>query len=135
MMYYLPVYWQMSARSARVFVEASSLDEAIAKANAAGTLPESRYVTDSFAVDEEIAREEYGDNGEKTLTLQLLGHDGWNRPVYRAEDGTLFVDTDPRKDRAPKLCTKYHNMFEGEPDMPISDGITAVFIPFRATWD
>lgn len=58
MMYYLPTYWEMFGR---VAVEADSLDEAIAKANVAGTLPEGKYVADSFAVDEDVAREEYED--------------------------------------------------------------------------
>lgn len=52
MLYHLPVYWQMFGRMA---VEADSLDEAIAKANAVGTLSEGEYVADSFAVDEDIA--------------------------------------------------------------------------------
>ena len=29
------------------------------------------------------------------IELKFAGYDSWDRPVYRADDGTLFVDTDP----------------------------------------
>jgi len=73
------------------------------------------------------------------ITLIYIGNDSYNRPVYKNENGKLFVDVDPRKDHAPKICTKYQNVFDGEPDTPI-DCITAYsnaeieFIPKRITW-
>ena len=53
------------------------------------------------------------------MILEYVGSDNYNRPVYKAENGRLFVDTDPRKDRQPQLCTKLNNAFEGEPDTPV----------------
>lgn len=66
------------------------------------------------------------------LTLTLLGRDSWSRPVYRGNDGNLYVDVDPRADRPPDICTKYRNAFEGEPDTPVKAEIT--FVPRRDTW-
>lgn len=66
------------------------------------------------------------------LTLALLGRDSWSRPVYRGSDGRLYVDTEPRADRAPRICTKYRNDFDGEPDVPVSAEI--VFVPGGDTW-
>lgn len=73
------------------------------------------------------------------LTLAYIGNDSYNRPVYKNQREKLFVDVDPRKDHDPKICTKYQNAFDGEPDTPI-DCITAYnnaeieFIPKRITW-
>lgn len=73
------------------------------------------------------------------ITLIYIGNDSYNRPVYKNENGKLFVDVDPRKDHEPKICTKYQNAFDGEPDIPI-DCMTAYsnaeieFIPKRITW-
>lgn len=69
-----------------------------------------------------------------TLKLNFLGRDSWDRPVYQTEDGTLYVDVDPRKDLAPNLCTKYNNAFDGEPDTPISGNVEVEFIPRRDVW-
>ena len=49
-------------------------------------------------------------------------------------NGNLYVDTDPRKDRAPNICTKYCNAFDGEPDTPLPDGTEVEFVPHRDTW-
>ena len=54
----------------------------------------------------------------ETLILQYIGNDDWSRPVYKGDDGKLFVDTDPRC-VYPNLCTKSGNDFYGEPDTPI----------------
>lgn len=76
---------------------------------------------------------------KKIIKFTFIGNDSYNRPVYKNENGTLFVDVDPRKDHEPKICTKYQNAFDGEPDTPI-DCITAYcnaeieFIPKRITW-
>lgn len=69
-----------------------------------------------------------------TLRLNLLGRDSWDRPVYQTEDGTLYVDVDPRKDFSPKLCTKHENVFDGEPDTPIAGNVKVEFIPHRSVW-
>ena len=66
------------------------------------------------------------------LTLALLGRDSWSRPVYEGDDGNLYVDTDPRAGRPPRICTKYRNAFDGEPDMPVEADIT--FVPRRDAW-
>ena len=66
------------------------------------------------------------------LTLTLLGRDSWSRPVYEGSDGSLYVDTDPRADRQPRICTKYRNAFDGEPDTPVRADFT--FVPCRDTW-
>ena len=65
------------------------------------------------------------------LTLTLLGRDSWSRPVYEGSDGSLYVDTDPRADRQPRICTKYRNAFDGEPDTPVRADVT--FVPCRDT--
>ena len=66
------------------------------------------------------------------LSLTLMGRDSWSRPVYSA-DGKLYVDTHPRKDCQPNICTKYNNSFDGEPCDPVTAEF--VFIPYRDTWD
>lgn len=52
------------------------------------------------------------------LVLNYIGLDSFGRPVYE-NDGKLFVDIDDRNDRKPRICTKYNNAFDGEPDTPI----------------
>lgn len=64
--------------------------------------------------------------------LYYIGNDSNDRPVYEDENGKLYVDTDPRKNRAPHICTKYKNDFDGEPDIP--KNYDFVFIPNRKTW-
>ena len=66
------------------------------------------------------------------LTLTLLGRDSWSRPVYKDSDGNLYVDTDPCADRPPRICTKYRNTFDGEPDTPVKSEFA--FFPRRDTW-
>lgn len=67
----------------------------------------------------------------KKLTLTYIGRDGWSRPVYECDE-QLYVDVDPRAHRAPDICTKYRNRFDGEPDIPVSAEFE--FIPYRDTW-
>ena len=66
------------------------------------------------------------------LTLALLGRDSWSRLVYKGGDGRLYVDTDPCADRPPRICTKYRNDFDGEPDTPVKAEFA--FAPRRDTW-
>ena len=66
------------------------------------------------------------------LALTLLGRDSWSRPVYEGSDGRLYVDTNPCADRPPRICTKYQNAFNGEPDTPVSAEFT--FVPCRNIW-
>ena len=69
----------------------------------------------------------------KILTLTHKGRDSWDRPVYECV-GRLYVDVDPRKDRAPEICTKNNNDFDGEPCDHISSDTEITFIPRRDTW-
>lgn len=78
--------------------------------------------------------QEEDDASARMLVLYHLGRDSWNRPVYES-DGTLYVDTEPRKDRKPKIFTKCENQFDGEPDCPISEDKDIRFLPKRETWD
>lgn len=65
------------------------------------------------------------------LFLRYKGRDSWDRPVYES-DGCLYVDTDPREGREPRIATKYRNAFDGEPDNPVKGRF--VFVPRRHTW-
>ena len=71
---------------------------------------------------------------QKTLKLEFLGRDSWDRPVYKTESGCLVVDVDPRKNHGPDLCTKYNNEFNGEPEDPISKDWIPEFTPNRVVW-
>lgn len=66
--------------------------------------------------------------------MNYQGRDNWDRPVYETDDGRLYVDVEPRKDRTSQICTKYGNAFNGGPDMPVKEDIEIEFIPRRDTW-
>lgn len=70
----------------------------------------------------------------KKLILTFRGYDNWARPVYIAENGRYYVDTDNREDRLPNICSKYRNLYYGEPDIPVHDDVDVEFVPFRITW-
>ena len=70
----------------------------------------------------------------KKLTLRHIGRDDWDRPVYECDD-QLYVDVSPRKSCKPEICTKQGNIFHGEPQTPIAEGIEIEFSPCRDTWD
>ena len=99
-------------------------------------ISEDRLKLDSFKSDQVVAaavaeiRKATG--AAMRLTLTLLGRDSWSRPVYEGSDGNLYVDTDPCADRQPRICTKYRNAFDGEPDIPVHAHFT--FVPCRDTW-
>ncbi len=67
------------------------------------------------------------------LILNYKGRDSWDRPVYESE-GRLYVDINPREGCTASLCTKYRNEFDGEPDMPITEGTEVEFVPGRDVW-
>lgn len=68
------------------------------------------------------------------LVLLYVGRDSFSRPVFEAE-GKLYVDVDPCEGWAPKICTKYGNNFDGEPDVAIREDVAMEFIPGRDLWD
>jgi len=37
--------------------------------------------------------------------LTYIGRDDWSRPLYQDETKRIWVDTDPRSNHAPGLCT------------------------------
>ena len=51
--------------------------------------------------------------------LQLIGVDGWSRPVYQDESGQLWKDVNLGNGE-PDLYSSADNDFDGEPDMPIT---------------
>ena len=67
------------------------------------------------------------------LPIFHRGRDSWSRPVYEC-GGKYYVDTDPRADRAPSICTKQDNEFDGEPCDPLPPEVEVEFIPCRDTW-
>lgn len=66
------------------------------------------------------------------VVLTYLGCDSWDRPVYQGDDGSLYVDVDPRAGWQPNICTKCNNEFDGEPDCPVSAEFE--FVPNRVLW-
>ena len=68
------------------------------------------------------------------MVLTFIGCDDWDRPVYSC-CGQLYVDVAPRRDRAPEICTKQGNAFNGEPLASIAAGAKVEFVPHRMTWD
>jgi hypothetical protein len=73
------------------------------------------------------------------IKLTFKGMDSWDRSVYEDENGKLWKDVDPRKNRTPDLCTSVNNEFEGEPNtnmgyMSKYDNAEIEFIPERITW-
>jgi len=61
--------------------------------------------------------------GEETemVKLEFLGFDDWDRPVYQDESGKLWKDVNLGNGE-PALYSVSDNDFEGEPDMPFSNG-------------
>lgn len=75
----------------------------------------------------------------KTINLKFIGMDSWQRPVYQEENGTLWKDTNPRKEMQPELCTAVDNELNGEPDIPMRyvenyKDMIPVFDPERVVW-
>jgi hypothetical protein len=53
------------------------------------------------------------------LTMQFIGIDDWDRPIYRDNTGKLWKDVNCGCGE-PYLCSATGNDFYGEPDYPIS---------------
>lgn len=105
----------------------------------AGLLNCSDMYDQSYFEHTEMFREgNFGKRCHEVFTLSrrrvvtLIGRDSWDRPVYRDENGKLYVDVDPRADRQPYICTKQGNAFDGEPCDPVNEEL--VFLPGRDTW-
>ena len=64
-------------------------------------------------------------------TLTYIGRDDWSRPLYRDENGRIWVDVDPRSDYAPCLCPITDT---GEPCDPMRPDIEVEFVPRRDVW-
>ena len=64
-------------------------------------------------------------------TLTYIERDDWSRPLYRDENGRIWVDVDPRSDYAPCLCTITDT---GEPCDPMRPDIEVEFVPRRDVW-
>ena len=69
---------------------------------------------------------------KKKLNLTFIKKDRWSLPVYKDDNGRLYVDTDPGC-VYPAIHTKSSNDIEGEPEFPISEDIEVTFIPSRIT--
>ncbi|MFA6805725.1 MAG: hypothetical protein WCR17_07130 [Candidatus Methanomethylophilaceae archaeon] len=73
------------------------------------------------------------------IKLTFKGMDSWDRPVYEDENGRLWKDVDPRKNRKADLCTVQNNEFDGEPSTNMCyikqyENVKIKFIPERITW-
>lgn len=134
----IPLYSALDCADKRLGVEKDGIAavDLVIRQDGREWIPEDRLKLDSFKADPVVAAavaEIRKATGAVTrLTLTLLGRDGWSRPVYEGSDGSLYVDTDPRADCQPKICTKCGNAFDGEPDTPVHADVT--FVPRRDTW-
>ena len=68
-----------------------------------------------------------------TLALSLHAKQP-KRAMISCEKGYLEILEYPRADRAPSICTKQDNEFDGEPCDPLPPEVEVEFIPCRATW-
>lgn len=64
-------------------------------------------------------------------TLTHVGRDDWSRPLYRDENGRIWVDVEPRSNYTPCLCTITD---VGEPCDPMRPDIEVEFVPRRDVW-
>ena len=74
------------------------------------------------------------------ITLNYIGMDSWDRPVYEDESGVLWKDISPLKKWPPELCTSIGNKFDGEPDTQMYyfkkyADVKVQFVPERIVWD
>lgn len=67
----------------------------------------------------------------KKKTLTHVARDSWSRPLYRDENGRIWVDVEPRSNYAPCLCTITD---AGEPCDPMRPDIEVEFVPRRDVW-
>lgn len=66
------------------------------------------------------------------ITMEYVGMDSHDRPVYKDESGKLWKDTDPRSHVPSSLCSALNNEFDGEPNLPFHG--RAKLLPKRKTW-
>ena len=66
------------------------------------------------------------------MNANFVGMDGWDRPVYKCEDGVHIKDVNPRGGFNPELCTCANNDPDGEPDTRVNEEIT--LLPSRVVW-
>ena len=67
---------------------------------------------------------------KKKLVLTFITKDYFGRPVYKDDDGKIYVDTDPRCSY-PSIHRKSSNDIDGEPEWSIDTDTEVVFIPKR----
>ena len=72
---------------------------------------------------------------EMKKILTFIGKDKWSRPVYRDENGKLWKDTDCRVGYRKNLYSALDNRYDGEPDIPMKNGLQCVFVPGRMLSD
>ena len=54
------------------------------------------------------------------VEIKSIGFDSWNREVFQTKKGSLLCDVNlDYSHNNMKLCTKFKNEFDGEPDIPI----------------
>lgn len=64
---------------------------------------------------------------ENVRTMEYIGLDDWDRPVYKCiENGHLWKDVNLGK-HEPALYSSSNNEMDGEPCSPIKPGLTVVF--------
>lgn len=65
---------------------------------------------------------------ENVRTMEFLGVDFWDRPVYKCiENGYLWKDISLGKSDTPALYSSSNNEFDGEPGSPIKSDLVVVF--------
>lgn len=64
------------------------------------------------------------------IALTFVGIDFWGLPNYTTPKGTLVVDLEPQREQ-PSIYRKTGNDTDGEPDVPMKQGVEVTFIPER----
>ena len=74
------------------------------------------------------------------LTLNYLGADDFDQPVYKDRFGRLWKDIEPYQNTGPILCTTIGNELDGEPNICMHRlkkyaDVEVVFEPQRVVWN